>query len=100
MTPPLDLQRALSELIGDAQLVPCPLPGTELSLWLLDAGNMDRAFSHLESRYNDGKDWKLHYVSAREMYNIVKAAEQGLTGDPGQYRDHLIPRPTYCPEHG
>ena len=61
---------------------------------------MDRAFSHLESRYNDGKDWKLHYVSAREMYNIVKAAEQGLTGDPGQYRDHLVPRPTYCPEHG
>ena len=50
MTPPLDLQRALSELIGDAQLVPCPLPGTELSLWLLDADNMDRAFSPEETR--------------------------------------------------
>ena len=50
MTPPLHLQRALSELIGDAQLVPCPLPGTELSLWLLDADNMDRAFSQEETR--------------------------------------------------
>ena len=50
MTPPLDLQRALSELIGDAQLVPCPLPGTTLSLWLLDADNMDRAFSSEETR--------------------------------------------------
>ncbi|MGA2552063.1 MAG: hypothetical protein ABSF50_18100 [Burkholderiaceae bacterium] len=56
---------------------------------------MHRAFSYLESRYNDGKDWKLHYVSAREMYNIAKAAESGKTGDPGGYRDFVIPRPTY-----
>ena len=59
---------------------------------------MDRAFSYLESRYNDGAKWKLHYVSAREMYNIVKAAEAGLDGDPGQYRDHVIARPKYAPQ--
>jgi len=59
---------------------------------------MDEAFSYLESQYNDGKEWKLHYVSAREMYNIAKAAEQGLTGEPGEYRDHIVPRPTYVPE--
>lgn len=59
---------------------------------------MDRAFSHLESRYNDGQRWKLHYVSAREMYNIAKAAEAGLNGDPGAYRDHVIQRPSYVPE--
>jgi len=59
---------------------------------------MDQAFTHLETRYNDGKDWKLHYVSAREMYNIVKAAEAGLDGDPGLYRDHVVPRPAYVPE--
>jgi hypothetical protein len=52
-------------------------------------------FSYLETRYNDGSDWRLHYVSAREMYNIVKAAEAGRAGDPGQYRDFLIPRPRY-----
>jgi hypothetical protein len=60
---------------------------------------MDRAFSYLEQRYNDGADWKLHYVSAREMYNIVKAAEAGRDGDPGAYRDFEIPRPAYRKTH-
>ena len=56
---------------------------------------MRQCYEHLHARYNDGKDWKLHYVSAREMYNIVKAAEQNLPGEPGQYRDLVIPRPGY-----
>lgn len=56
---------------------------------------MDAAFTYLETRYNDGTHWKLHYVSAREMYNIAKAAEAGLDGDPDQYRDHVIARPGY-----
>jgi hypothetical protein len=58
---------------------------------------MRDAFRHLGERYNDGKDWKLHYVSAREMYNVIKAAEAGMAGDPNQYRDYLIPRPSYLP---
>lgn len=57
---------------------------------------MRQAFEYMEQRYNDGHEWKLHYVSARETYNIVKAAEQGLVGDPGSYRDHVIPRPQYA----
>ena len=36
---------------------------------------------------------KLHYVSAREAYNIVRAAEAGLTGDPEQYRDYIHASP-------
>lgn len=56
---------------------------------------MQRAFDHLETRYNDGVRWKLHYVSARETYNIIKAAEAGLAGDPGRFRDHLIARPAF-----
>ncbi len=56
---------------------------------------MDEAFAYLESEYNDGIRWKLHYVSAREMYNIVRAAEDGLAGDPGQWRDYCVPRPGY-----
>lgn len=56
---------------------------------------MRRAFDHLETKYNDGKNWKLHYVSAREMYNIIKAAEAGREGDPGAFRDFVIPRPAY-----
>ena len=57
---------------------------------------MRKAFEYLETRYNDGKEWKLHYVSARETYNIIKAAEAGLPGEPGAYRDHVIPRPQYA----
>ncbi|MBJ6978226.1 right-handed parallel beta-helix repeat-containing protein [Luteimonas sp. MC1895] len=56
---------------------------------------MDEGFSHLESRYNDGTRWKLHYVSAREMYNIARAAEDGLAGDPDAWRDYEVPRPGY-----
>lgn len=57
---------------------------------------MRRCYEYLHSKYNDGKEWQLHYVSAREMYNIVKAAEEGLDGNPGQYRDHVIARPAYA----
>ena len=52
-------------------------------------------FTYLESKYNDGKNYVLHYVSAREMYNIAVAAEAGKTGNPGEYRDFKIPRPGY-----
>jgi hypothetical protein len=56
---------------------------------------MDDAYTYLESKYNDGVRWKLHYVSAREMFNIAKAAEAGETGEPGLYRDYVIARPGY-----
>ncbi len=51
----------------------------------------DAMFSHLEKAYNDGSRYRLHYVTAREAYNIVKAAEDGMSGDPHQYRDYRIP---------
>jgi hypothetical protein len=54
-------------------------------------GIIDNFYRDIEQKYNDGAEWKLHYVSAREMYNIVKAAEAGKTGDPGDYRDFIIP---------
>lgn len=47
----------------------------------------------LTGPYNDGRRYVLHYVSAREMYNIAKAAERGLGGDPGQYRDLEVAPP-------
>jgi hypothetical protein len=50
-------------------------------------------FNHLEQHYNDGKQHVLHYVNSREMFNIIKAAEAGCTGNPHQYRDHLLPKP-------
>lgn len=36
---------------------------------------------------------KLHYVSAREAYNIVRAAEAGMEGDPELYRDFIYGAP-------
>lgn len=47
----------------------------------------------LQREYNDGVRWQLHYVTAREMYNLVKAAEAGRPGSPGLWRDWLVRRP-------
>lgn len=49
--------------------------------------------AHLTTRYNDGERWRLHYVTAREMYNIARAAMDGAVGDPDGFRDHLIAPP-------
>jgi hypothetical protein len=43
--------------------------------------------------FNDGHRYRLHYVTAREMVNIIHAAEDGKSGDPGQYRDYVFPPP-------
>jgi hypothetical protein len=54
---------------------------------------MDEMLTYLETCYNDGHRYRLHYVTAREMYNIIKAAEVGEGGDPNHYRDYKIARP-------
>lgn len=50
----------------------------------------DILHAHLQERYNDGREFMLHYVTAREVYNIVMAAEQGLNGNPDEYRDRFL----------
>lgn len=50
MRAPAALQRALGQLLGDARLNAETLPGTDLRLWLIDGGNMDRAFDPDETR--------------------------------------------------
>ncbi|WP_286234355.1 hypothetical protein [Thalassotalea sediminis] len=52
---------------------------------------------YLESKYNDGENYVLHYVSAREMYNIAKAAEKGEQGNPNNFRDYILPKPEFKP---
>jgi hypothetical protein len=49
-------------------------------------------YEHLLSTYNDGKKYRLHFVTAREMVNIIHAAEDGNTGNPGAFRDYLYTR--------
>jgi hypothetical protein len=44
----------------------------------------------LQREFNDGQRWQLHYVTAREMHNLVKAAEANLPGLPNQYRNTPI----------
>jgi hypothetical protein len=36
---------------------------------------------------------KLHYVTAREMFNVAIAAMDGRQGDPAAFRDYAMPRP-------
>lgn len=57
---------------------------------------MEDMFSHLQARYNDKNNYLLHYVSAREMYNIAKAAEAGEEGNPGAFRDYVLQPPRNC----
>lgn len=52
-------------------------------------GEPMRAFHrHLMAEYRDSDRFKLHYVTARELVNIVHAAEDGKSGNPGGYRNY------------
>ena len=55
-----------------------------------------KMYEYLASKYNDQQNYFMHFVSAREMFNIIKAAEAGETGNPGLYRDYFLPRPENC----
>jgi hypothetical protein len=65
--------------------------GMQSSPVILD-GQFDRLLSDLE-RYFKRPPFRLHYVTAREAYNIVKAAEAGKTGNPNKFRNFLIGEP-------
>ena len=71
------------------------LPGTAP---LTAEGDLaEQMYLHLERECRDRPSRRLHYVTARELYNIIKAAEAGMTGDPSLYRDYVIPPyQTHC----
>jgi hypothetical protein len=54
-------------------------------------GSFDRALEYLEQTYNDGRRYVLHYVTAREAYNVAMAAAAGMSGDPACYYDWEVP---------
>jgi hypothetical protein len=56
-----------------------------------DGGRM--LHTELTTRYNDGQRWQLHYVTAREMYNVALAAMDGRHGNPASYLDYILPPP-------
>jgi hypothetical protein len=53
--------------------------------------HFDQALTYMETRYNDGAHYALHYVTAREAYNLIRAAADGKRADPRQYYDYVIP---------
>ena len=53
--------------------------------------HFESALSYLETHYNDGRNYVLHYVTAREVYNLIRAAVDGKRGDPRQYYNYVIP---------
>jgi hypothetical protein len=55
--------------------------------------DLEALFSDAEARYNDGKRYRLHYVTAREMFNIIKATEADAAVDLVEARDWLLKPP-------
>ena len=51
-----------------------------------------KMFLDMESEWKR-PPFRLHYVTAREMYNIIKAAEAGHSGNPNDFRNFLVERP-------
>jgi hypothetical protein len=52
-------------------------------------GEPMRAFHrHLRDRASENSGFQYHYVTAREMVNLVHAAEAGESGAPGRFRDY------------
>jgi predicted nicotinamide N-methyase len=82
MTPPPHLQAALNERLGDARLVAEPLPGTDLRLWLIDANNMDRAFSPEETRriLEEPPYWSFCWASGLALARFLAEQPQWVEG--------------------
>ncbi len=56
-------------------------------------GDAGRAFHRALSRMEREGTWRVHYVTAREMYNVARAAMDGCDGDPSAFRDYAIGPP-------
>lgn len=76
------LQQALSELLGDAQLVATSLPDTDLRLWLINADNMDRAFSPEETRriLEEPPYWSFCWASGLALARFLAAQPEWVAG--------------------
>lgn len=57
--------------------------------------DLDALYADAEARYNDGNLFRAHYLTAREMYNIVKATEAAVPGPIEALRDYVLPPPNY-----
>jgi len=63
---------------------------SEFNMPVLLGDPMVRFHRHLRERADRDPNFRFHYVTAREMYNLAKAAEAGFTGDVTQGRDFCL----------
>ena len=49
-----------------------------------------RFFGDLIEESERSAEMKIHFASAREAFNMVRAAIEGKSGSPGEYRDHSL----------
>jgi hypothetical protein len=47
----------------------------------------EEMLTEFERAYNDGTRYVLHYITAREAYNLAMSASRGASGQPDQYID-------------
>ena len=57
----------------------------ERRCWLLQKSLLEYNVAAMERWWNR-PPFRLHYLTAREAYNLVKAAEAGHSGDPNDFR--------------
>ncbi len=59
--------------------------------------SMRHFYEHLLGEYNRDNDYRVHFVTAREMVNVIHAAEDGNSGDAGKFRDYRYVSKINCP---
>lgn len=52
-----------------------------------------RSLDYLARTFSECNGWRLHWVTARELVNIVHAAEDGHSGNAGRFRDYMYGLP-------
>lgn len=57
---------------------------------MLLGDEMENFLSEMENFVSETDSYRLHYLTAREMYNIIKAAEKGVNGQPDEYRNYEL----------
>jgi hypothetical protein len=65
----------------------------ERNMQVLLDGKWGETLSYLEREYNDGQRYQLHYVTAREMFATIKAAERGESWAQARAAVHVAPVP-------
>jgi len=53
-------------------------------------GSLRNFLRELKEESRNGREYQIHYVTAREMANLVLAACDGCEGNPNDYRDYRL----------